>query len=72
MPIIHKKIKLKTYAQICSVFGGMLIEQKNSWSIKKIETSTAHLLAFHLPKCHVLIFFFKMPCVHRNALPGIT
>jgi hypothetical protein len=50
----------------------MLIGHKNPWSILKNETWTAHLLAFHFPKCHVLLFFFKMPCVvYRNTLLGI-
>jgi len=68
MAIIHKKIKLKTCAQVCSVFGGMLIEHKNPWSILKNETSMAHLLVFHFPKCHVLLIFFKTPCLvsHEN------
>ncbi len=35
MAFIDKKIKLKTCAQICSVFGGMLIEHKNPWSMLK-------------------------------------
>jgi hypothetical protein len=68
MAIIHKKLKLKTCAQICSVFGGMLIEHKNPWSISKNEKSMAHLLVFHFPKCHVLLFFFKTPCLVSHEI----